>query len=502
MRATAEPLEGNRVKLSVEVDEHEVDEAMDVTFKRLANQMRVPGFRPGRVPRRVLEARLGGPGVLRQQAMSDALPDLYAKAVQDTEVDPIASPEIDITSSDDGGPFAFDALVEVRPTVAIPGYQGLVVTVPAIEVEEEEVDTEIDRLREHAAELSSVPRPARDGDTLTIDLRGGEDVDVEDYSYELGSGADVAGAQVEGLEDQLRGARAGDILQFDAPLWKKDGGEEQGGPESSGLHGSFRVLVKDVKEKVLPVANDAWASEESEFDTLEELREDIRSRISRIKRLQAQFALRDGAISSLVELVAEDPPESLVSEEINERLHDLGHQLERRRMTIAQFLEATGRDEESLMAQLREESERAVRVDLALRALADAEELEVTEEEMDQSIAEMATMAGTTAEDLRSRLDRAGRLPAVRSDRRKTKALEWLLDHVEIADVNGNPLSRDSFKEQSDDEVSEPRSPEAREKTDGGETDSDRGPEPRGPDRREGDEEVRSGEQVTVEAET
>jgi trigger factor len=154
MRATAEPVEGNRVRLSVEIDESEVDQALDATFRRLSTQVRVPGFRPGKVPRQVLEARLGGATALRQQALSDALPDLYARAVVDTEVDPIAAPEIDIKSGEDGGPVTFDAVVEIRPTVSIAGYGGLQVTLPGIEVDDEEIASQVDRLRDQSGELS------------------------------------------------------------------------------------------------------------------------------------------------------------------------------------------------------------------------------------------------------------------------------------------------------------------------------------------------------------
>ena len=217
MRATAAPAEGNRVRLSVELDESEVDEALNSTVRRLARDVRVPGFRPGRVPRPVLEARMGGAEALRQQAISDALPDLYARAVVDTEVDPIAAPEIDITSGEAGGPLTFDALVEVRPTVSVVGYAGLVVTVPRIDVTEEDIDAQVDRVREQSGELEVVSRPVRDGDYVTIDLHGtrsaGDDLDVEDYLYEVGSGSDIPG-----LDDQLRGSTVGDILQFHASL--------------------------------------------------------------------------------------------------------------------------------------------------------------------------------------------------------------------------------------------------------------------------------------------
>jgi trigger factor len=435
MRATAEPVEGNKVRLSVEVDESEVDQALDATVRRLSTQVRVPGFRPGKVPRQVLEARFGGATALRQQALSDALPDLYARAVVDTEVDPIAAPEIDIKSGEETGPVTFDAVVEIRPTVSIAGYGGLQVTLPGIEVSDEDVAAQVDRLRDQSGELTSVGRAARDGDHISIDLHGtrqrGEDLHVEDYLYEVGSGAEI-----EGLDEQLRGAKTGDILEFSAPVRTEDVEEEA----------QIRVLVKDVKEKVLPEASDEWASEASEFDTVEALRDDLRGRLRQLKVVQAQMALRERTVDALIGLVAEDPPESLVEEEVRERLHDLGHRLEARRLTVEQFLRASGRDEGELLGEIRADAGRAVRLDLALRALAEAEDIQVTDAELDEAVAEMAQQAGTSAADLRRRLDRAGRLPAVRSDRRKAKALTWLFDRVDLVDEEGKPLSRDDLQ--------------------------------------------------------
>jgi trigger factor len=435
MRATAAPVEGNRVRLSVELDESEVDEALNSTVRRLARDVRVPGFRPGRVPRPVLEARMGGAEALRQQAISDALPDLYARAVVDTEVDPIAAPEIDITSGEAAGALTFDAVVEVRPTVSVAGYAGLVVTVPAVEVTDEDVDAQVDRIREQSGELEVVSRPARDGDYVSIDLHGtrsaGDDLDVEDYLYEVGSGSDIPG-----LDDQLRGSSVGDILQFSADL---------PGPDDTREPTSFRVLVKEIKRKVLPEPTDAWAAEASEFDTVAELRDDLRTKLSQVKAMQAQMALRSRALEALVELVQDDPPEALIDTEVRERLHDLGHRLEQRNISLEQFLQASGRDRDSLLGELREEASRAVRVDLALRALADAENMEVSDDDLDAAVADMAEQAGTTVADLRRRLDRAGRLPAVRSDQRKAKALEWLLAHVASVDEEGKPVDRDDL---------------------------------------------------------
>jgi trigger factor len=436
MRATAAPVEGNRVRLSVEIDESEVDEALNSTVRRLSRDVRIPGFRPGKVPRPVLEARLGGAEALRQQAISDALPDLYARAVVDTEVDPISQPEIDITSGEETGPVTFDAVVEVRPVVSIAGYPGLRVTVPGIDVTDEEVDAQIDRVREQSGELEVVSRPAGDGDFMTIDLHGtrsaGDDIDVEDYMYEVGSGSDIPG-----LDDQLRGSKVGDILQFHAAL---------PGPDDSEQDTSFRILVKETKEKRLPEATDAWAAEASEFETVAALRDDLAAKLRQIKVMQAQMALRSNTLEALVELVEDEPPESLVEAEVRERLHDLGHRLEQRRISLDQFLAASGRDQAGLLAELQEEAARAVRADLALRALADAENIEVTDEDLDATVADMADQAGTTGADLRRRLDRAGRLPAVRSDQRKAKALEWLLDNVELVDEEGKPVDRDGLR--------------------------------------------------------
>jgi trigger factor len=436
MRATTEPLEGNLVRLSVEIDEPEFDKALVDVVKTLASQIRVPGFRPGKVPRKVLEARMGGAGALRAEALREALPDFYARAVIDSEIDPIASPDIDITSGEDGGAISFDAVVQVRPTVSIPGYDGLQVTLPGIVVKDEDIDRQIDRLRENDAELELVGRPAIDGDLLTIDLHGNDEsgaevVGVDDYLYEVGSGT----VTVE-LDEQLRGAKAGDILAFTSAA-PGDGDEVI----------SFRVLVKDVKVKKLPEPTDAWADESSEFATLAELRADISERVARVKLVQSQMALREKTVEAIAGLVDEgDVPEVLVDSEVSERLHDLQHRLEAQKLGLGEYLQATGRTPDDLLAAVRVEAQRAVKADLALRALAEAEELGLSDEELDDEIATMAERMETTPAELRRQLDTAGRTGAVRSELRKGKALQWLLDHVELFDEEGNPMSRDDLK--------------------------------------------------------
>jgi len=436
MRATAEPLEGNLVRLSVEIDEPEFDRALGDVVRSLATQVRVPGFRPGKVPRKVLEARMGGAGALRAEALRESLPDFYARAVVDTELDPIAQPEIDITAGEDGGAVSFDAVVQVRPVVAIPGYDGLQVTLPGLSVTEEEVRHQLDRLRENDAELDVVDRPAIDGDLVTIDLHGNdasgaEVVGVDDYLYEVGSGTIVAE-----LDAELHGAKAGAIVAFDAP-----------NPNTPEENVAFRVLVKEVKVKKLPEATDEWAAESSEFDTVAELRADIQSRIGRVKLMQSQMAFRQKTIEAVAGLVSEsEVPEVLVDAEVNERLHDLQHRLEAQKLGLAEYFQATGTSPDELLAAVRVDAQAAVKADLALRSLVEAEELTLSEDELHAEVVVMADRMGTTPAELRRQLDTAGRTGAVRSELRKGKALEWLLDHVELFDDEGNPMSRDDLR--------------------------------------------------------
>ncbi len=216
MRSTSEALEGNRVKLTVEVDEDELRKAVDETFRKLQKEVNVPGFRPGKVPRRLLEVRLGSQAI-RAEVIRHALPDYYAQAVEEADLDTIAAPEIDITAGEEDGPLAFDAVVEVRPKVSIAGYEGLVVTVPPLEPTQAEIDARIDRLREQFAQLSEVERPARDGDLVTVDVQGvrdgepAEGLSADDFVYEVGTGGIG-----EGVDEALRGKKAGDIVDVEA----------------------------------------------------------------------------------------------------------------------------------------------------------------------------------------------------------------------------------------------------------------------------------------------
>ena len=429
MRSVVEPLEGNKVKLSIEVDEQEFEKDIDAAFRKIAREVRIPGFRPGKAPRRILENRLGKESG-RAEALREALPSYYSKAVRDNEVDVVAPPEIDITAGEKSGGVTFDAVVEVRPHLHLAGYGGLRVVVPSPVVTDEDIDAQVDRLRGNFGELTVVDRPARDGDFLTIDVHGdraGEPVSgltTDDFLYELGSGTVLAE-----LDENLCGAKVGDILAFDADL-----------PGDDPV--KLRVLVKETKEKVLPPVTDEWASEASEFDSVEELRADISHRMGLVKRVQSTLSLRNATVEALVELVDADAPASLIDAEVERRLHDLNHRLESQGANIGKYLEATGQTADQLVGSYREGSIASVKADLALRAVAEAEKIEPTDQEIDEEIDRLAASNNMKPAELRRSLDRADQMPAVRSEWKKSKALEWLLEHVEIVDADGQPIDR------------------------------------------------------------
>jgi trigger factor len=439
MRATAEVIEGNRVKLSVEVPEDELQAAEEETIRRLVREARIPGFRPGKVPRRLLVQRLGARAI-REEVLRESLPEYYQHAVEDTELDIISSPEIDITAGEESGPLAFDAVVEVRPRVGIAGYEGLVVTIPSPDVTDEEIDEQVDRLRDQFATLKEVDRPAIDGDHVTLNVtatRDGEPVEglsADDLVYPIGSDGLVPGA-----DEKLRGTKVGAIVEVDVP-------DATGGPAQ------VRILVKQVREKVVPAADDAWAEEASEFDTLEELRNDIRARITPVRRMHVISTLRENAIEALAELVNEDIPESLVVAEFERRLAELNSYLESRRVSFETYLEVTGKTDEELINELTATAAAAVRADLALRALADVEEIEVSDEELGNEIDAMAARQRKSSAEVLRRLDRSGQLPELRSEIRKSKAVTWLVEHVGVVDDQGNPVDRTAlFDDEADD---------------------------------------------------
>jgi trigger factor len=448
VKTTVSPLEGNKVKLSVEVDEDEFDKAITDAFRKISREVRIPGFRPGKAPRKVLERRLGSQ-IGREQALNDALPDYYAQALVEHDVDAIDAPQIDITAGEDDGPVTFDAVVEVRPEVQVAGYDGLRVAISRPEVTDEEVDAQIDRMRQVQSTFADVDRAARDDDAVVIDITGtldGEAQDgltADDYSYTVGSAM-----VTPEVDEQLRGAKAGDILEFDAAHPDPD--------EARQLR--FRVLVKQVRERVMPDADDDWASENSEFETIDELRASIRNRSLAVRQAQAQAQLRQSTGEALAKLVEAEAPEALVAHEMQHRAQDLALRLQAQGISPEQWLAMSGTSNEEFTGELKDAAQTAVKVDLALRAVADAEQIECTDDDLEDELQAVAERAGEKVDRVRKEFERGGQLAAVRSDVRKRKALDWLLERVEIVDEDGQPIERGDLEisPAADDQVTAP----------------------------------------------
>jgi trigger factor len=435
LTTSVEPLEGNKVRLHVAIPAADFEQAIDAAFRKLALEVKMPGFRPGKAPRRLLEARLG-PEIGRDQALRDALPDYYAEAVDAEAIDVIAPPEIDITGGEEDGDVEFDAVVEVRPIVEVEGYDALRVEIEMPEISGERIDEQVDSLRERFADLEDSSAPLTDGDFGEVDITGsigGESVEglsATDYLYEVGSGI-----VVPELDDALRGKRPGDILEFVDILPERFG-------ERAGEEASFRVLVKDVKRKVLPELTDEWVTEVSEFETVDALREDVRTRLDLYARVQASMAVREKVFVAAAALVTDDVPETLVNQELEHRLHDLAHRLEEQgiKLTIPQYLAATGQDQAEFVANLKETATEAVRADLALRAVIAQEGIGATDDELDAEIEQLAERIDEKPAKVRKDLERRGVLEAIRSDIARGKALAFLLDHAEVVDANGEPV--------------------------------------------------------------
>jgi len=436
MKGTVAPLADNRVKLSVEVDEETFDIAVDAAFKRIAKEVRMPGFRPGKAPRRLLEAQFGS-AVGREEALREAMPEYYAQAVIEHDVDVVAPPEIEITGGQEDGPVQFDAVVEIRPSVSAAGYDGLRVEIPNPVASDEEIDEQIDNLRRNFAELSVVERPAADDDHVTIDIEathGDEPVPgltTTDYDYLLGSGA-----VVPEIDENLRGASAGDEVEFSA--------DHPDPEEEEPLQ--FSITVKEVKEAVLPDLDDEFAKANSEFETVEDLRADMADRMNTMRIQQANMAVQQNTAEALAALVTDEIPESMIENEINARIQDLVQRLQQQGMDVGAYLEAVGQTAETLAAEFREPAEQAVKVDLALRSVADLQGLVPDDDRIDEVIAEMAGPSGQDPDELKARLAEVGQISALRADLAKQAAMEWLTDNVELVDEDGEAIDREALE--------------------------------------------------------
>jgi trigger factor len=435
MRTAVTPEGPTRVRIQVEASAEELVPAVERAVRRLAREVKVPGFRPGRAPRPVLESRLGS-GEIRAAALREALPDLYRRALEETGVEPLAPPEIEVKDYDETTGLRFEAVVEVRPEIRLPDLSTLSVERPSVAVTDEEVTEQLERLRDRFATLQPVARPGRRGDFALIDLKGYvhdrevPEATATDLLYEIGSERFVPA-----LDAELEGARQGDILKFNATLPPTFPGEH------AGKEIAFQVLVKDVREKVLPALDDEFARTASEFETLEELRADLRARIGEAKRLAADAEVRRRLLERLVAEAGVAVPDALLEEELSYRAARFGDTLRRAGLTLEQYAEGTGRSDAEIEADLRAQAERNVAAQLVLEEIGRREGLAASEEEVAEELERHARTLGRDPAELRARLASAGRLGALAADIIRRKALDLVVERADITDADAPPGS-------------------------------------------------------------
>ena len=435
MRTELEEIAKHQVKLRVEVEPGEAKPVLDLAYTHVAEQVTIPGFRKGKVPRKIIDQQVGREPVMRE-FLEHALPTFYIRAVREHELAPIADPEFEEVEFDDieQNGLRFSATVEVRPRIDFSEgeYKGLSVERPALEVSESEVDEQLDRLRERFAQLEVVGRPAGRGDFVVADIRSYvhdqeiPEVSGQDVLYEIGSEA-----LVPQLDKELDGARPGDILKLNVTL-------PEGLGERSGQEVSLSVIVKEVKVKRLPELDEEFAKTASEFDTLDALRADIKEKLGGLKEAQADAAVRDAALQALATKVEDiELPERLIDQETESRVRAVRQRAEQQGLSLEAVLQSGGVDELQFRADARAHALRAIRADLALEGVARAEEIRVSEEDIDKVVQAIAKDIGRSVKDVRAQLESSGQMTAVAGDIIRDRALDLVVKHAEVTSGGG-----------------------------------------------------------------
>ncbi|HVM14911.1 MAG TPA: trigger factor [Egibacteraceae bacterium] len=431
MKTSVERVDDTTVKLSVTVEPERVTEAVDEAARRLASEVRIPGFRPGRAPKRVLESRLGKDAIA-QEAARDALPRFYSEAAQAEELSVVGPPEIELDTFEDGKEAVFSATVEVRPEIELPDYEELQVPHPDWELTDEEVDEQLEALRERFASLETVSRPAQQGDHVLISISGTQggqpvpEVAADDTLHEI---SDPEESDSE-LDRNLLGAQPGAILKFTDTLGPGYG-------ERAGQQVQLTAIVKEVKAKRLPDLDDAFAADASEFDTIDELRTELRAHLAREKRAQAEQALRGRVVEAVAELVDVPLPTSMVQTEVRFLLDRVAQQAEQYGMSVEQFLQAAGVSNEQMLEQFEAEAEQAVKAHLVLDAVARDAELEIERNDLRGEVALQAARMGRDPSELAEFMSQPERVGALVSDALRRKAIDHLLEKVQV--LSGPP---------------------------------------------------------------
>lgn len=431
MKSAVETLSPTRAKVTVEVPFEELKPSLDAAYKRIAQQITIPGFRKGKVPAAIIDRQIGRGAVL-DEAINNALPQLYVEALQENDLQPVAQPEIDITRLEDYETLEFTAEVDVRPQVELPDYAGLEVSVDDVVVSDEDVDEQVQALRERFATLKAVERPAADQDFVTLDLTASQDGEtveggeVSGMSYQVGRGG-----MIDGLDDALVGLSAGESKTFTSQLV---------GGDLVGQDVEVQVTVTEVKEQELPELDDEFAQTASEFDTLDEFRADVRTRLERGKRLEQAAAARDAVLEKLLEQVDVPLPESMVTDELNARRQSIEQQLMYAGMTMEAYLDSEEQTIDEFEADLEKRVRDAVAAQFLLDEIAKKEEVGIDQQELSQHLIRRAQQSGQDPQEFANHMVEHNHIPDLVAEVVRGKALATLVETAVVTDASGNTV--------------------------------------------------------------
>ena len=435
--------------MTLHIDESELENAKSAAARKLAGQMKIKGFRPGKAPRQVVE-RMVGEETLRREAIDEALPELVGAAIMETELAPVTPPQVAEIRDGDDGAVVVDIKLTLWPELdRVPDYHDRKITIEVPKVEDEEVEAQVDRLRNQYAELEDVERPASEGDFVMVNiaaLDSGaeiEDASATDLLYEVGSRSFIPG-----LDEIVAGASAGDIREGEATL-----------PEGFGDHGgkdiTLRVLVKGVRGKKLPEVTDDWVSDVSEFETVDELTDTLTENLRSMKLGVAADAFREGLMQDLTDEMDLEIPEALVQAEMESMVHNIQHGLEQQGIDLANFLRITGQDEQSFVEDLKVRATQSLKTRILLEAVVADAELTVDDDEMAQAIVSIAAQSDASEDEVREALAEGGREQVLTGDILRSKAIEHVLAKASAIDAEGNPVDLSPPQPEADDEEEE-----------------------------------------------
>ena len=436
MKSSVEQLSPTRVRINVEVPFTELEPDFQRAYKELAQQVRLPGFRPGKAPVKLLEARFGREALL-DQVVNEALPTRYGQAVAESEVTPIGRPEIEVTKKEYGEELAFTAEVDVRPKIDLPDLSALQVSVEPVEISDDDVESELEALRARFGSLTDVDRPVATGDFVSIDLSAAVDgepvpnASAEGLSHEVGSGR-----LIDGLDDALVGLSVNESKEFTAKLAAGD---------HAGKDAQATVTVKSIKQRELPEPDDEFAQLASEFDTIDELRSNLRERVGHFKRAQQADQIREAALEALLEKVEVPIPEAIVQAQFDSAMHGALHGLNHDDAKLEEVLAGQGKTREEFETETRSAAEGDVRRQLLLDALADDLEVQVGQEDLTERLVATSQQYGIEPQQLFGYLQENNQLPAMFADVRRGLAIGAVVAAATVKDTAGNTVDTTEF---------------------------------------------------------